>query len=59
MSIKRAWLEKIATEATLAMKTPGLALSFTKMPDGTPQDWVAVPAEWLAAVMEKAGLGDA
>jgi hypothetical protein len=56
MSIKKAWLAKIATEATLAMKTPALAISFSEVPIGTPQDWVAVPAEWLHALMKKAGM---
>ena len=58
MSIKKAWLSKIATEATLAMKTPALAISFSEVPIGTPQDWIAVPAEWLHALMKKAGVGD-
>lgn len=60
MSVTMRWLEKIYREASAEEKTPGLAISFERRSEwpGFPQDWTAVPTEWLRAVLEKAGLAD-
>lgn len=51
LGVKKAWLKKITDEAATAGKTPALAIGFDTMPPGTPADWVAVPAEFLAALV--------
>lgn len=60
MSVTMSWLEKIYREAEGERKAPGLAITFERRSEwpGFPQDWVAVPAEWLQAVLKKAGLAD-
>jgi hypothetical protein len=60
MSVKMAWLEKIYAEAVDEGKTPGLGLTFEHRSEwpGFPQDWVAVPAEWLYALLEQVGMAD-
>lgn len=60
ISIKRSWLEKVYLDATLSNQDPAFAITFTERSDvpGFPQDWTAVPTEWLRAVMEKAGIVD-
>lgn len=60
MSVKMAWLEKIYREAASERKAPGLGITFERRSEwpGFPQDWTAVPTEWLRAVLEKAGLAD-
>jgi len=56
LSIKQEWIEKIADAAASTGRTPALAFTFENMPKGYPRDFVAVPKEWLAAVLRKAGL---
>lgn len=60
MSVKMAWLEKIYAEAVSEDKTPGLAISFERRSEwpGFPQDWVAVPAEWLYEQLQRLDLAD-
>ena len=63
LSLKLAWLEKIYQEADAVGKTPGLGISFEGRSalsgwSDFPKDWIMVPAEWLQAVLEKAGLAD-
>lgn len=59
LSVRFAWVEKIAAEAAAAGRVPALALTFEGRGGGaTPRDLVAVPAEWLRAVMRRAGLAN-
>jgi len=58
ISVKRAWIEKIAAEAVIVGKTHALALAFNPPGGGEPLDLIAVPPEWLRAVMRRAGLAD-
>ncbi len=54
LSVKRAWLAKIAAEAAAAGRVPGLAIRFSGNPDPTAvTDWVAVPAEWLRDLLDR------
>lgn len=58
VSLKRAWCAKVAREAQIAGMTPAIAWSFVDgiAEPGEVRDWVAVPAEWLAAAMAQLGL---
>jgi Holliday junction resolvase len=42
LRIEQKWLTKIAREAAMKMKMPGLVFSFTDMASDVDQDWIAV-----------------
>jgi len=42
LRIEQKWLTKIAREASMKMKMPGLVFSFTDMASDVDQDWIAV-----------------
>ncbi len=53
LRVERDWLVKIAREAGMKQRDPGLVVSFPGVPSDVDQDWIMLPVSAFKRLMER------